>query len=69
MLTQTLRNLERDGFVSRQVTPTRPPSVSYRLTELGHEFEKTAVGLAKWAASHADEIQTANRAFDEEQER
>ena len=39
MLTLTLRNLERDGLVSRTVTPTIPPRVDYELTELGHRCE------------------------------
>ena len=40
MLTLTLRNLERDGLVSRTVTPSIPPRVDYELTELGHSLQK-----------------------------
>ena len=40
MLTLTLRNLERDGLVSRTVTPSIPPRVDYALTELGHSLQK-----------------------------
>jgi len=35
-LTQTLRDLQRDGYIDRQVFPTKPPSVEYSMTELGH---------------------------------
>ena len=65
MLTQTLRNLERDGFVERVVTPSSPPRVDYFLTPLGRELEKPAVGLANWAAAHSEEITRAREAFDQ----
>lgn len=64
MLTSTLRNLERDGFVNRSVIPSSPPKVTYSLTSLGREFETTATGLARWAAEHSERIQEAQRAFD-----
>lgn len=64
MLSQTLRNLERDGFVSREVTDSTPPGVVYSLTDFGHEFAETAVGLAKWAATHSDRIVEAQQQFD-----
>src|SRR6476660_3768951 len=46
MLTLTLRNLERDGLVSRTVTPSIPPRVDYELTELGHSLQVPICGLA-----------------------
>ena len=49
MLTLTLRNLERDGLVSRTVTPTIPPRVDYELTELGRSLLKPVNALADWA--------------------
>src|SRR4029434_4697343 len=49
MLTLTLRNLERDGLVSRTVTPSIPPRVDYELTELGKSLQMPICGLATWA--------------------
>lgn len=65
MLTQTLRNLERDGFVERVVTPTSPPRVDYSLTSLGHELERPTVALANWAAENAGQIFEARQRFDD----
>jgi DNA-binding HxlR family transcriptional regulator len=50
MLTQTLRQLERDGLVSRQVYPVVPPRVEYRLTPLGTGLLSTVRGICSWAA-------------------
>ncbi len=49
MLTQTLRDLERDGLVSRKVFPTKPPSVEYKLTELGESLLEPLTVLVTWA--------------------
>lgn len=65
MLSQTLRNLERDGFVRREVTDSTPPAVTYSLTEFGREFEEIAVGLAKWAAANSERITKAQLRFDQ----
>ncbi len=48
MLTQTLRSLERDGMVSRHVFPTKPPSVEYRLTDLGESLLESMIALVEW---------------------
>lgn len=64
MLTLTLRNLERDGFVTRKVTPSTPPQVEYELTPLGHELGRPVAALAEWTWTHAAEIDAARRAFD-----
>ena len=56
MLTQTLRALERDGLVSRTVTPTVPVTVTYELTELGLSLHQTMRGLKVWAETHMDEV-------------
>lgn len=61
MLTQTLRSLERDGLVTRTVTPTVPVTVTYELTELGRSLYLEVRGIKRWAESHMDEI-SANRA-------
>jgi DNA-binding HxlR family transcriptional regulator len=68
MLTLTLRNLERDGLVSRTVTPTIPPRVDYELTELGRSLQKPICGLASWAMDHVGEIHAAQSRFDGERE-
>jgi DNA-binding HxlR family transcriptional regulator len=66
MLTLTLRNLERDGLVSRTVTPTIPPRVDYELTKLGHSLEKPICGLAGWAMDNVGAIEAAQKRFDAE---
>jgi DNA-binding HxlR family transcriptional regulator len=64
MLTQTLRDLERDGLITRHVFPTKPPSVEYRLAPLGQSMLAPLAGLVEWAeASHAS-IQEARARFD-----
>ena len=50
MLTQTLRDLQRDGYVARKVFPTQPPSVEYSLTPLGQSFLQPLRGLIGWLA-------------------
>jgi DNA-binding HxlR family transcriptional regulator len=60
MLTQTLRSLERDGLVSRTVTPTVPVTVTYELTELGLSLNHMMRGIKAWAEAHMDEV-LANR--------
>jgi DNA-binding HxlR family transcriptional regulator len=64
MLTLTLRNLERDGLVSRTVTPSIPPRVDYELTELGRSLQKPICGLATWATENVDAIHAAQGRFD-----
>ncbi|MDY7101447.1 MAG: helix-turn-helix domain-containing protein [Actinomycetota bacterium] len=61
MLTQTLRSLERDGLITRTVTPTVPVTVTYELTDLGRSLHTTMRALKTWAESHMDEV-FANRA-------
>jgi len=61
MLTQTLRALERDGLVTRTVTPTVPVTVTYELTELGLSLHQVMRGIKAWAEAHMDEV-LANRA-------
>lgn len=64
MLTQTLRELERDGFVERTVYPQVPVKVEYELTDLGRGLVKSVWGLVSWADAHHDEIRTARRHYD-----
>ncbi len=64
MLTLTLRGLERDGLVTRTVTPTIPPRVDYALTKLGKTLMKPVKGLFTWAQSHTAALQAARTRFD-----
>lgn len=59
MLTRTLRGLEADGLVHREVFPTNPPAVEYRLTPLGHSLLVPLSALADWAIEHRPQIATA----------
>ncbi|GEO86765.1 MULTISPECIES: winged helix-turn-helix transcriptional regulator [Alphaproteobacteria] len=65
MLTQTLRDLERDGYALRTVFPTKPPSVEYRLTELGQSLFAALCGLLDWAEANYLAVKEARRSFDE----
>ena len=56
MLTLTLRNLERDGLVSRAVTPSIPPRVDYALTDLGHSLQGPICALSRWALDNVAEF-------------
>jgi DNA-binding HxlR family transcriptional regulator len=64
MLTLTLRNLERDGLVSRTVTPTIPLRVDYELTKLGRSLQKPICQLAGWAIDNVDAIHQSQARFD-----
>ncbi len=64
MLTQTLRNLERDGMVTRHVFPTKPPSVEYRLSPSGVSVLTPLAGLVNWAESHFAGILQSRARFD-----
>ncbi len=64
MLTTTLRQLERDGMVTRTVFPTIPPRVDYELTDLGRELLVPVRSLGAWARANIDRIDAARRRFD-----
>jgi DNA-binding HxlR family transcriptional regulator len=64
MLTATLRNLLRDGLIERQVFPTIPPTVEYRLSPLGQSFLEPMRTLQQWAAAANEEVQAARAAYD-----
>ena len=64
MLTQTLHDLRRDGFVSRHVHPTVPPSVEYRLTPLGRSLLEPLSHLIRWADAHHGAIRAARSSFE-----
>lgn len=63
MLTKTLRQLERDGLLSRKVYPVVPPKVEYRLTPLGHSLLALVSGICSWVGTHLAEIEGARRKF------
>lgn len=67
MLTQTLRQLERDGLVTRHVHPVVPPRVDYRLTPLGASLSEALCALWIWADEHCDVIAHARMAYDQQQ--
>ena len=64
MLTLSLRGLERDGLISRHVTPTIPPRVDYELSELGISLREPVKALGQWANEHIDCIRAAQQRFD-----
>jgi len=64
MLTQTLRQMERDGLVIRTVHPVIPPKVEYRLTDLGLTLAEAFCGVWTWAEKNLDRIEKARHAFD-----
>ncbi|AWF83412.1 transcriptional regulator [Microbulbifer sp. A4B17] len=68
MLTQTLRDLERDGFVLRTVFPQVPVKVEYELTELGEGLSAAVWKLVSWADEHHLEIRKARLRYDEANE-
>ncbi|MEI9409588.1 MULTISPECIES: helix-turn-helix domain-containing protein [unclassified Mesorhizobium] len=64
MLTQTLHDLQRDGYVRREVFPTKPPSVEYSLTDLGRSMFDALQHLLQWAENNHDAVRDARTAFD-----
>lgn len=64
MLTQTLRDLQRDGYVSREVFPTKPPSVEYSLTDLGRSMYDAIEHLFHWAENNHQHVRAARVEFD-----
>jgi DNA-binding HxlR family transcriptional regulator len=68
MLTQTLRNLERDGLVDRRVFAEVPVRVEYSLTELGSSLLPVLIPLMRWSEAHLKEIEAAQKQFDAAQD-
>ncbi|MCB1461401.1 MAG: helix-turn-helix transcriptional regulator [Nitratireductor sp.] len=64
MLTQTLRDLERDGYIARKVYPTKPPSVEYSLTELGNSFIEILKPFVIWSVRNHEAIRAARTFYD-----
>jgi DNA-binding HxlR family transcriptional regulator len=64
MLTLTLRNLERDGLVSRTAYAEVPPRVEYALTPTGRSLIPPALALAGWAIEHIADIEASRAAYE-----
>ncbi len=67
VLTQTLRDMERNGFVSRTVYPEVPPRVEYALTPLGDSVAEAMCGIWGWTADHHAEVIDARARYDARQ--
>ena len=65
MLTRTLRQLERDGLVTRRMYATVPPRVDYRLTPLGVTLGESICGLWIWLEKSMDKVERARRGYDD----
>jgi DNA-binding HxlR family transcriptional regulator len=63
MLAQTLRSLERDGYVTRVVHATVPPKVEYTLTALGESLLAKVTPLIRWADDNHDHVRRARKAY------
>lgn len=68
VLSETLRQLERDGVVSRTAYDQMPPRVEYELTPLGRSLHQPMAALAAWAQDHIEEVQLSRNAFDERED-
>ena len=69
MLTQTLRRLERDGLLTRTITPAVPVRVDYQLTSLGETILPVVAAIKRWSEAHIDEIHAARADYDQENDR
>jgi len=65
MLSSTLKNLERDGMVIREVFPEVPPRVEYEMTELGRRLLHPTQGLVDWAKENWEHVREAQSRYDE----
>jgi DNA-binding HxlR family transcriptional regulator len=64
VLSQTLKNLERDGLVARKAFPTVPVTVEYAITPLGLTLKETLQALGHWAEVHMDAVLAAQNKYD-----
>ncbi len=63
MLTQQLRELERDGIVNRKVFPVVPPKVEYSLTDYGRTLAPILDSMARWGESHHESLQSKKNSY------
>ncbi|XUY25793.1 winged helix-turn-helix transcriptional regulator [Agrobacterium sp. rho-8.1] len=66
MLTQTLRDLQRDGYIHREVFATKPPSVEYSMTPLGRSLYSPLSDVIKWALENHEAVKAARQHFETE---
>jgi DNA-binding HxlR family transcriptional regulator len=66
MLTKTLRQLERDGLLTRTVYPVVPPRVEYQLTPLGESLGESVCAVWTWVEAHLDDVEKCRRTYDRE---
>ena len=64
VLTQRLRQLERDGMVVRTYYPEVPPRVEYQISDLGRSLGPLFASLAQWASTHLDQVEAARHGYD-----
>ena len=64
MLSQTLRELERNGIVTRHVFPVVPPRVEYEMTVLGKSLIEPVVALGKWSQENFAQVEAARQEYD-----
>ena len=64
VLTETLRDLERDGIVSRTMYNEMPPRVEYELTALGRSLRRPLTALGRWAEEHIESVLRAREDYD-----
>jgi DNA-binding HxlR family transcriptional regulator len=64
MLSQTLRQLERNGLVERTVYPVTPPRVDYTLTPLGVTLNEALAGIRNWAEAHVEDVKAAQAEYE-----
>lgn len=67
MLTATLRGLEKDGFVTRTVTPSIPPRVDYELTAMGRELREPLHAIGQWAHANRARVDAARQRYESAQ--
>ncbi|MBC7870869.1 MAG: helix-turn-helix transcriptional regulator [Chitinophagaceae bacterium] len=65
MLTKTVRQMERDGLLTRTVHPVVPPKVEYKLTDMGIGLSAAFCGVWIWAAQHREQVEAARQKYDE----
>jgi DNA-binding HxlR family transcriptional regulator len=66
VLTQRLRQLERDGLLTRTYYPEVPPRVEYEISELGRSLAPVFTSLAAWGQDHLDEVESARQNYDKQ---
>jgi DNA-binding HxlR family transcriptional regulator len=67
VLTQRLRQLERDGLITRTYHPEVPPRVEYEISDLGETLAPLFATLAEWGSGHLPQVEQARAAYDRHQ--